>query len=175
MNSHAVIFDIDGTLACCKHRLHHILDKTPKDWDAFDAETHKDLPIWNVIKILWQFQQDPHFVIILLTGRNERNREATEKWLSDHYIPYDRLMMRALNDHRPANEIKPELLQNRFIVPDDVVTIFEDEPKTIQALRNLGYHVCDVGGWQDHYSPSLCTGGRDDDNTPKPGRDGEPV
>ncbi len=29
-----VIFDIDGTLADCSHRLHHI-QKDPADWDGF--------------------------------------------------------------------------------------------------------------------------------------------
>jgi hypothetical protein len=31
-----ILVDIDGTLADCTHRLHHI-QKQPKDWDAFFA------------------------------------------------------------------------------------------------------------------------------------------
>lgn len=29
-----IVFDLDGTLADCEHRIHHIT-KEPKDWRAF--------------------------------------------------------------------------------------------------------------------------------------------
>ena len=39
----AVIFDIDGTLADCSHRLHHVTgDK--RDWNKFFAEMSEDPP-----------------------------------------------------------------------------------------------------------------------------------
>lgn len=145
-----IIFDIDGTLACCKHRLHHIL-QPKKDWNAFDALTHMDKPIYHTIKILWNMYRSPFINIVLLTGRSERVREQTTDWLHNHDLPYDRLIMRALNDRRPAFEVKEDNLIKFDIKPKEVITIFEDEPKTIKHLRELGYHVCDVGGWEDHY------------------------
>ena len=42
--SACIVFDIDGTLADCSQRLHHI-QKSPPDWDSFFAETEKDEPI----------------------------------------------------------------------------------------------------------------------------------
>jgi 3-deoxy-D-manno-octulosonate 8-phosphate phosphatase KdsC-like HAD superfamily phosphatase len=158
MNQKRIIFDIDGVLADCKHRLHHIL-QGKKDWDTFDSLTHLDKPIYNMIKILWGMTCNPFIEIILLTGRNERVRQATQEWMAVNDVPFDKLYMRSLNDHRPAYQVKADLLVKRNIQPEEVLTIFEDEPKTIKHLREVGYHVCDVGGWEDHYV-EVTEGGR---------------
>lgn len=163
MNHRTIVFDIDGVLADCKHRLHHILTP-PKDWETFDSLTHLDTPIYNCIRLLWAISTNPFIDIILLTGRSERVREATEKWLSCQDIPLCKLEMRADGDHRPAAVIKTERLQRLpHCSPSEVVTIFEDHPGTIVALREAGYHVCDVGGWEEGYTEILHTGGRDDE------------
>lgn len=160
MNQKIMIFDIDGTLACCKHRLSHILEKEPKDWDTFDSLTHLDTPIYNVIKILWLTASNPFIRVVLLTGRNERTREATVAWLNNNDVHFDILEMRNLEDHRPAAKIKLERLDDLGYTPDQVISIFEDEPNTVKELRAAGYHVCDVGGWEDGYAEALHTGGR---------------
>ena len=142
------IFDIDGTLADATHRLHHILGKEKKDWDAWDAETDKDAPIVPIIGILQALWNHGH-EIMLLTGRNERVRKPTEKWLEDHNVHYHHLIMRPHGDHRDDTIVKLEQLE-KFLEPygdekDQVVqTIFEDRRRLVVAFREAGYHVCQV-------------------------------
>ena len=50
------IFDIDGTLADCSHRLHYISGEN-KDWDTFYKECVNDKPIMDVVEILWSLQE----------------------------------------------------------------------------------------------------------------------
>jgi FMN phosphatase YigB (HAD superfamily) len=150
------IFDIDGTLADCRHRLHHILEGE-KDWPAFDAGIPDDPAIHNMV-YLAQILDEAGITIILLTGRNERTRQATEEWLHKYGICYQTMLMRGYDDFRPASIIKVELLEEYNIEPSEVISIFEDEPKTVKTLRDLGFHVCDVLEWKHDYRE--VTGGR---------------
>ena len=50
------IFDIDGTLANCDHRLHHVKNK-PKNWDAFYDGCMDDQVIWPVAEMLELFSK----------------------------------------------------------------------------------------------------------------------
>lgn len=138
------IFDIDGTLADATHRLHHILGKDKKDWEAWDAETHLDTPIIPIIMILnslWSCGYE----IMLLTGRNERVRDQTEKWLIEHNIRYHHLIMRPHGDHRDDTIVKLEQLYTFLEENDvDIQTIFEDRRRLVVAFREAGYHVCQV-------------------------------
>ena len=57
MNKKSIcIFDIDGTLANCDHRLHYIKNK-PKNWEAFYNECMDDLVIWPVAEMLELFSK----------------------------------------------------------------------------------------------------------------------
>jgi hypothetical protein len=158
-----IVFDIDGVIANCHARLHHILEK-PVDWPAFDAETMNDKPIPQIIRLMNLVAINPFVKIILLTGRADRDgvREMTTEWLIQHGASeYDELIMRTNGDHRPAMEMKLDKLMKRDIWPVDVITIFEDHPCTIKGLRKFGYHVSDVGGWCDNYTEILTEGGPD--------------
>lgn len=50
MKPKAYIFDIDGTIADCSHRLHFITGEH-KNWDAFYDACLDDAPINDVIKM----------------------------------------------------------------------------------------------------------------------------
>jgi len=43
-----VIFDVDGTLANCEHRMHWIRHR-PKNWAAFNRAMPYDTPIQDMI------------------------------------------------------------------------------------------------------------------------------
>ena len=62
MKSSVCIFDIDGTLANCDHRLHYVKNK-PKNWDAFYSECMDDHVIWPVAEILELFRKN-HLIYI---------------------------------------------------------------------------------------------------------------
>ena len=46
-----IVCDLDGTLANCEHRVHHVQNK-PKNWDAFYAGVREDevnVPVLHVL------------------------------------------------------------------------------------------------------------------------------
>jgi len=147
-NRNVIVFDIDGTLANCTHRLHHILEK-PVCWDTFDSLTPEDIPIQGMVRLFHLVTLNPFVEIVILTGRADRknNREMTIKWLARQGIDgqlYNRLEMRGEKDRRPAAEVKLERLHQLGYDPTKIITIFEDDPATVKHLRAHGYHVCNV-------------------------------
>jgi phosphoglycolate phosphatase-like HAD superfamily hydrolase len=138
------IFDIDGTLADPSQRLHHIIGH-PKDWDSYDALAHTDKPIDPMITLA-QVLFHNGFEIMLLTGRSERVRKATEDWLMEHGVDYDFLIMRPEGDRREDTVVKMENL-HEFLEENPeykIETIFEDRKRLAEAFRQEGYHVCHV-------------------------------
>ena len=71
----AYIFDIDGTLMDCSHRLHHI-QKDPKDWRAFFAACAQDKPISHMVRLAINlFDADQH--IVYVSGRSDECMDET--------------------------------------------------------------------------------------------------
>lgn len=48
----AIICDVDGTVADCRHRLHHVLPGSKRDWGAFFSKMADDAPIYPVIDLI---------------------------------------------------------------------------------------------------------------------------
>lgn len=142
------VFDIDGTLADCSHRLHHIQGET-KDWGSFHKHMSEDKPIIPVLRVLHDLSMSAH--IVYATGRQERNRLETAQWLARQTgITTDytsvSLYMRADGDHREDTIVKPELLQriaDRF-GRHNIRAVFEDRKRVCEALRKEGYTVFHV-------------------------------
>lgn len=156
-----LLVDIDGVLADCHHRLHHILEK-PTDWDTFDELTLDDKPIPQMIRMVNLCAINPMIEIVLITGRADRRRvrSDTKAWLRHHGVhQYNKLLMRSENDRRPALQVKLDHCARAGYTPDRVITFFEDQPDTVAGFRDAGYHVCDVGGWKDNYTEILSEGG----------------
>lgn len=110
--SRNIIFDIDGTLADPKDRL-HFLEK--KDWNSFYDACLDDAPIHHVIYLLQELKKNHR--IIILTGRPERIKDKTLQWLKANNISFDEIYFRKDGDYRPDYEIKEEMLKalNRSI------------------------------------------------------------
>ena len=83
MLKQSVIFDLDGTLADRRHRLHFLQGK--KDWKAFFENMHLDPPVEKVFeRLFFYFNQD--YKIIILTGRPEEYRKVTISWLKENKV-----------------------------------------------------------------------------------------
>ena len=141
----AYVFDIDNTLANNKHRVHHILGEK-KDWDAFYEDSLDDEIIEATYKILRSIFQDFH--IILCTGRHEKNREITEKWLEEKHIPFAELYMRPNDDRRKDYIVKADLA-DQILEKYDVIAVFEDKPKVCDMWRDKGVFVFEIKGDKD--------------------------
>lgn len=148
MEQDIYIFDIDGTLADCSHRLHHI-EGPVKDWDAFHKNMGEDEPILAVMRMACDLMQFGN--VRFATGRQEKNRLETAQWLARHmgltvdYVNYS-LYMRADGDHREDTVVKPELvarIAERY-GKNAIRGIFEDRARVCAALRAEGYQVYQV-------------------------------
>jgi hypothetical protein len=130
-----VIFDIDGTLADRTHRRHFVTVK-PANWNAFRAAADRDTVIEPVAGVLRRLQA--HARIILCTGRMEKERDLTEKWLLRNRIFFDRLFMRTTDDTRPDDVIKEELLDQILAEGFNPKLVFDDRQRVVDMWRRRG-------------------------------------
>lgn len=126
------IFDIDGTLADCSHRLHHI-QKQPKDWDSFFAECHLDAPHPHIIGLARDLRFADDATIVFVSGRSDQCREQTEDWLLEHDLPASPLYMRREGDHRDDDIIKLELLAELIADGYEPIMAFDDRNRVVAA------------------------------------------
>jgi phosphoglycolate phosphatase-like HAD superfamily hydrolase len=131
------VIDIDGVLADVRHRLHH-LRKRPKDWEAFFAEADHDPPLAEGFAVA-RTLADRHR-IVYLSGRPERLRSVTERWLRRHGAPSGTLLLRLDGDFRPARRVKLERLR-RLADQARVVVVVDDDPEVCATLRAAGFPV----------------------------------
>jgi predicted kinase len=142
-NGKYVIFDIDGTLADCDHRLHFI-DGTDgkKNWKAFFAAMSQDPVRENIKQLIDLTYADREIVIV--TGRPIDYKEATEAWLKKHNIRYNALYMRKYRDRRPDTEAKQEIL-DFYLDKNLIEMVVDDRPSVIAMWRSNKLSVIDVG------------------------------
>ena len=132
-----IIFDLDGTLADCTHRVPLL-----PDWDAFYSACDKDSPIWPVIDVydglLGSFGRTVH----IWSGRRETELTKTLYWFDEHGIQHpDNFRMRLDGDHRSDTIVKGQWLDAADFVPS---LVFEDRTSVVQMYRDRGIQVCQV-------------------------------
>lgn len=139
-----IIVDIDGTIAKVGDRLKY-LQQEKKDWDSFYEHCDEDEPIKDIIELI-ELMQIHEYNIVFCTGRRESVRKKTEDWLFKNIwcLREYKLLMRKDNDWRHDTEVKPELLANAGITPDDVWFVLEDRDSVVATLRGLGFRVLQV-------------------------------
>jgi FMN phosphatase YigB (HAD superfamily) len=151
-----IVVDLDGTLCDSAHRDHLA---QAKEWDRFHEAAKDDQPREDVAFFLRMTvgRMTDEFMVIACTGRNERYRQATLRWLIDKDLAvFDAILMRPDGDWRPDVEMKPVLLHefmssldvSKGVFPK-VAFILEDRDKVVEAWRNLGYKCWQVqpGGY----------------------------
>lgn len=129
--------DLDGVLADVRHRLHHLTGRR-KDWDAFFDAAPQD-PLHPEGKAVVE-QLRPDHEVVYLTGRPERCRADTERWLAQHGLDGHDLVMRSGRDRRPAAVVKVETIARRY--PDRrVAVVVDDDERVAAAMRAAGHPV----------------------------------
>lgn len=137
-----IICDIDGTLCDISERLHLIKGNEKKDWDAFFAEIPNDKPRFDIIERVRELSKD--FTIVLVTGRPERFKKETQKWLGRYGVPYETLIMRKDRDTRADDIIKQEIL-DAYFDKAMIEMVIDDRPRVIRMWQANGLKVEDVG------------------------------
>lgn len=137
MKPRAIIVDIDGTLADCSRRVHHI-QKTPKDWDAFYTGCGEDKPIGHIHWLLCRMKTFDDIQVLFVTGRAERIRLETANWLHQREIFAFELFMRPDGDHRTDDILKREIYERDIAPYYDVLFALEDRGRVCQMWRSIG-------------------------------------
>lgn len=148
------IFDIDGTVADNRHRLHHITGPGKKNWDAFFdpeamAQDKPFEPIWELMASLVLTGNRLTFI----TSRVERLRVPTYDWLTDINCPIRSVVaahwrdkpisgpviyMRKNGDRRPSHEVKRDLLSAARADGLAPVMAFDDRKSDLEMFRSEG-------------------------------------
>lgn len=132
-----IICDLDGTLSLMNGR-------SPFSGKDCGSDLVHD-PVESILDLVGGSTYT-RTQIILMSGRNsdKGGREATEKWLSDNGITYDKLHMRKEGDTRSDVIIKREMYKEHIEGKYNVLFCLDDRPCVIRLWSSLGLPVFDV-------------------------------
>jgi len=82
--------------------------------------------------------------IILLTGRSEQYREATQRWIINHCAGFDALMMRKDDDGRPGEIVKADIYRKLIEPYHNVWQVYDDKTYIVNMWRELGLECAQV-------------------------------
>ena len=128
---YGIIIDLDGTLA--------YLHRNPYKTEDCESDEVNQV-IAELIRCRFAYQDS----IILVSGRSDKYRDKTEKWLSDNDIVYDHLFMRKEGDNRKDSIIKEEIYHNHIQSNWNIRFVIDDRKKVTQMWRNLNLLVFQV-------------------------------
>lgn len=133
------LFDLDGTLADIKHRLHY-LEKPNKSWQKFEKACVDDslnMPVASVFNAVRLVSK-----IWIWTGRTDSVREETVSWLWHHLGWHPDVMggshgfkMRRAHDYRKDYIVKQEMLDSVGDLKNQIVCVFDDRQQVVDMWR----------------------------------------
>lgn len=132
---YAIGCDLDGTLCDVTWRQHHA---KLRQWDAFHGGIPNDTPHMPVLLVVRSFLSHGT-PVVFFTGRPERYRADTVRWLEENYLPANYLFMRADLDRRQDTVVKEEqyrLYQQQYGWP--LMFVLEDRNAVVAMWRSLG-------------------------------------
>lgn len=128
----AIICDLDGTLALLTRR-------GPYEGHKCELDELSE-PIAHILKTY----HEAGFAIVLVSGREDRHRRPTERWLRTHKVVYDALFMRPTKDFRKDAIIKRELYDREIRDNYDVLFVLDDRNQVVRMWRDLGLQCLQV-------------------------------
>lgn len=155
-----VFVDIDGTVADLTHRRVYVRSK-PKNWPAFERAIPNDTPIQWVIDAVNRLY-DAGWTVVMMSGRSEKSRQVTQRWLELNGVYYHALYMRRefeydangdvkltrkgkpLGDFRRDDIVKRELLDVARGDGFDPDVVFDDRDQVVTMWRANGVPVVQV-------------------------------
>lgn len=131
------VVDLDGVLADVRHRVHHV-ERRPKDWASFFEAAPRD-PVLEEGRRVVEALAGVHR-IVYLSGRPERCREDTERWLCEHDLPQAPVRLRPRYDRRPSRLYKVDVLRE-LAEERPIAVLVDDDPDVLKAARAAGFDV----------------------------------
>jgi ribonuclease J len=138
-----VCVDLDSTLCDTSHRHHMVLDgeeRVNTDWVAYSLACADDTRIEGTCRLVRILAE--HHRIVLLTSRDQQARSLTEKWLAEHDVPYDELIMG--DGTVGLEEFKAHHVAALIERGENVELVIDDLPTLPAALEPLGIPVLTV-------------------------------
>tara|TARA_Y100000385_G_scaffold219949_1_gene229476 strand:+ start:334 stop:744 length:411 start_codon:yes stop_codon:yes gene_type:complete len=119
----AIICDLDKTLALFKR-------------DPFKTEDCLsdivNVPIKNIVN----FFNNNNYDIIIVSGRHEKFKDITLKWLKVNKINYTEIFLRENKDYRSDDIVKKEIYLNKIKNAWVVEFVLDDRDKVVKMWRN---------------------------------------
>jgi len=151
-----VVFDLDGTIADVRHRMHYIRPnpavdpvtgkKVKRRFDLFHAACVDDGVIEPVAALYRRFVADPDVTVVVLSGRDHATLDATVDWFDRMGLPQpDELLLKQGDQGLPDVEqkrVRANQLENKYGRPIDMV--FEDRQRVVAMWKERGTFVFDV-------------------------------
>ena len=137
-----VLVDVDGTLALnLEKRSFYDLSRVHEDTaDPFVACIVDALYNYGV-----EISGDRYPRLVIVSGREDSSREATERWLKQYGIPYDEIYMRKTGDSRQDAIVKEEIYHTHIEPKYAVLGVIDDRSQCCRVWRRLGLRVAQVG------------------------------
>jgi hypothetical protein len=145
-----VVVDMDGTIADATRREREFLTGDKKDWRGFFRDMENDPVIPGVLDEVRRLSEK--YDVVILTGRPEKYRRPSQRWLKARQVPHKVLLMRRHGDSRPDYEAKADVLAElqRTIKPRKVLLALDDRGPVCDAYRAKGVHCVHIeGGWEN--------------------------
>lgn len=117
----AIICDLDGTLCLLKNR---------NPYDASHCDQDELNPVVAALLVGRK--------VLLVSGREEKYREPTLKFLTHHHILYQALWMRETGDSRKDSIIKQEIFDRHIRGVYNIEFVLDDRNQVVALWRSLG-------------------------------------
>ncbi len=127
----AIICDMDGCLAL-------ITNRSPYD----SGKCEQDLVNEPIKHIVNKYSLD--HIIIICSGREDKFRQETERWLIKHGIKHDMILMRKTGDNRKDSIIKQEIFESKIKDKYRIRFLLDDRQQVVDMYRSLGLTVLQV-------------------------------
>jgi hypothetical protein len=133
-----IIVDVDGTLA-------HMKDRSPFDWNRVDEDEY-DETIGNIVKMYNGSLLNNYtgVSVIIMSGRDSACYDKTYKWLTNHEIYFDKLLMRKHKDMRSDTIVKEELYNEHVKDKYNVLFVLDDRKSVVNQWRKMGLRCLEV-------------------------------
>ena len=133
----AIIINLDGTLS------QKVTDRS--DYDPSRANEDIPNPLISYLMDCLAGCGEYYADALIISDREEKYRELTEKWLRDNCIEYKTLYMRPDGNRNSSVKIKEEIYHNEIEPYYSVVGVLEDNISCAMMYYSLGIEVLKAG------------------------------
>ena len=138
-----IVCDLDGTLANCEHRLHHLHVEQPNkpNWKKFFEEMPLD-PVNEWCRSLLSAMSHD-YQIVYCTGRAGEYYNLSKEWLEQNGLVYPgfTLFSRMKGDHRADWQVKEIIYEFEIKTRYGILFVVDDRTQVVDMWRKHGVTV----------------------------------